>query len=794
MGRLIRNICFSFLVLSSAALAQSSKNEFFRPAPMPLPLPPSPQFVEGAPIREATVDIQLSAVAATTIIDLTLGNSASVPRGATVNLPIAAGQQMARFALDFNGHLRYAVAIEKARGREVFEAVERRRVDPALLEKTEGDNFRLRVFPIMPQGTRKARFELIQSAAGELVRISPPSDALSKLDHFAAKLHISGDAPPEVRLGGRTLHAQAEPGGFVVMVDDHQWSNAMPIEVRRHVKPVAVAIDAAGKDRWLVADVPVPAAAGARRIASVVQLLWDSSGSHTQEAADLEIAELDSYFKAMGNGEVHLQRLRDQAEPMQRFTVSHGDWTELREALRKTVYDGATALDNFTVEPEVSEILLVSDGLSNYDSKAFPHLAGNQHLFALSAATSANRDFLNAICAENHGRFVAIDTSRPTGSGARLLTVNAAEVDIGATDGVSDVKLDRSEIAQGHVHVAARAMRDSGRLTLLVSAGGRSRQEVSVVFDDQTTQQNDLGVFWARYSIAELAAIPDHHAAVRRIGERFQLATDETSLLVLESAADYVHYNVTAPSDLRDEVARMGQSQTQNQAALQAQHLESIVQELKQKKAWYDASYQKHFTSHDKTSSLPTNPPVTLNETGQRPLPMAATAPLPPPMMSSAPISVPAPALQARPSDRADASADRVTVTGANLRRDDTETASAAPAMSIARSRTADPGNGSAIEAKKASGEITQADTIHLQPYLPDSPYGQRLRAASAAELYAIYLDERPDYQASPAFYLDVADLLFAKAQTELGLRVPLQSGRARSKQSPGPEGFWAID
>jgi tetratricopeptide (TPR) repeat protein len=763
MGRLSCKVCFIFFLLSSAAFSQSQKSEFLRPAPFPVAPPRQPVLVEGAPIRDATVDIQLSGVAATTTIDLTLGNASSVAREATVNLPIAAGQQMARFALDFNGQLRYAVAVEKSRGREVFEAIERRRVDPALLEKTEGDNFRLRVFPIMPQATRKARFELIQPAAGDVIRLAPPSDALNKLDHFTAKLHVSGETAPEVQLGGRTLHAQAEPGGFVVQIDDHQWSNAVPIEVRRHTRRMAVAIDASGKDHWLVADMPVPVPGGTRRIAPAVELLWDSSASHSKQSADLEIAELDSYFKTMGNGEVHLQRLRDHAEPMQRFSVNHGDWTELRDALRKTVYDGATALSDFTVEPDVSEVLLVSDGLSNYDNKAFPHLASNQHLFAMSAATSANRDFLNAICAENHGRFAAIDTSRPTGSTTKRLTVNTSDVDVGSIDGITDVVLDRSEIAQGHVRVAARVLRDSGHMTLLITAPGRSSQETSVSFDDQTPQQNDLAVFWARYSIAELAANPDHHAAVRRIGERFQLATDETSLLVLETAADYVRYNVPAPRDLRDEVARMGMGQTQNEAALQAQHLESIVQELREKKAWYDARHDKKYTP-EKTPAPMLEPSrgVSENRQSAMPLTMAAAAPPPPPARA---MSAPAPMSS---NEQSGASLDRVVVTGSNLKRADVE------APSPVQIGAPDAAAGTRFqEAKAGSGDSTEAgDAIHLQAYLPDSPYGQKLRGASTSELYAMYLDERPDYQASPAFYLDVADLLFAKGQRELGLRV----------------------
>jgi hypothetical protein len=234
MCRLTRQICFIFFLLSSAAFAQSGRSDLFRPPPLPVPPPRQPVLVEGAPIRDATVDIQLSGVAATTTVDLILGNPNSVPREATVNLPIAAGQQMARFALDFNGQLRYAVAVEKSHGREVFEAIERRRVDPALLEKTEGDNFRLRVFPIMPQATRKVRFELIQPIAGEVIRLAPPSEAISKLDHFTARLHISGEMAPDVHLAGRELHVQAEPGGFVVQIDAREWSNAVPLEVRRH--------------------------------------------------------------------------------------------------------------------------------------------------------------------------------------------------------------------------------------------------------------------------------------------------------------------------------------------------------------------------------------------------------------------------------------------------------------------------------------------------------------------------------------------------------------------------------
>ncbi len=64
------------------------------------------------------------------------------------------------------------------------------------------------------------------------------------------------------------------------------------------------------------------------------------------------------------------------------------------------------------------------------------------------------------------------------------------------------------------------------------------------------------------------------------------------------------------------------------------------------------------------------------------------------------------------------------------------------------------------------------AATITLRKWQPDEPYTRRLRAAKDEDLYAIYLDERPAYTQSSAFFLDVADILVDRKQTDLAIRV----------------------
>ena len=45
--------------------------------------------------------------------------------------------------------------VERNRGRVVFEEIERRGVDPGLLEQTAGNNYRARIYPIPAHGTRR---------------------------------------------------------------------------------------------------------------------------------------------------------------------------------------------------------------------------------------------------------------------------------------------------------------------------------------------------------------------------------------------------------------------------------------------------------------------------------------------------------------------------------------------------------------------------------------------------------------------------------------------------------------
>src|SRR5678816_1551422 len=140
------------------------------PAP-PIWRPPVLQ-VQGAeqPIRLTSlqVDVEVSGGAAQTRVQMVFFNPNPRILEGKLQFPLAPGQVVSGFALDVDGKLRAAVPVEKARAQQVFEDIARRRVDPGLLQTTIGNNYELRVYPLLPGKSRTVELRIVEPAASRL--------------------------------------------------------------------------------------------------------------------------------------------------------------------------------------------------------------------------------------------------------------------------------------------------------------------------------------------------------------------------------------------------------------------------------------------------------------------------------------------------------------------------------------------------------------------------------------------------------------------------------------------------
>ena len=708
------------------------------------------------PIRLERVDVRTEIVGrqAQTRVELTLRNPNDRVLEGELQFPLGEGQTLTGFALDIDGEWRPAVPVDKARGQQVFEDVTRARVDPALLEATQGNNYKLRVYPLPARGTRRVALQLAQmltAAPGDAtaLRFQQPLGFAALAGQLSVEVQVAGVTPALLRsslrgLSARSLESVPAGAGTTLRVAERNVGNdaALTVTLPRRTQSV-VATQAVGSRYYFDADLALPDHGAPRVAPRRVTLLWDASGSGTSRDRAREFAALDAYLKALRDVDVDLIVGRDQVEPARRFRVTGGRWIELRQALAATAHDGASNLGALVAAADGDLALLFSDGLANWGPLEMPR--PRVPLYALSASSGVDAPRLRALAEPAGGRWIDLLQWSAVAAARELQWRRTRLVGV---SGVNDAVGESRFAVEGRLHVAGWT--SEPRVTLRLDferPDGRQASE-QVVIDARGTSavagQSTVRVpaaddprsawvsqRWAQLRIAELGAAPDlHRAEIRRLGKAFGLVTRETSLIVLDGAADYARHEIDPPAALRAEVERLLAVQHKRAELSRSAHLNRVAERFARRVAWWQASYPKDaLPAENKTVARE-------RESDRAALGESRRA------EAAAPMAVPAPS---------------------------PALAGAASPLSLAPRQMAD-----AAQRKVAStDDLAAAPTaIRLTPWASDSPVARRLRDAAPERVYRVYLDERPDHANSTAFFLDAADALAAKGSPELALRV----------------------
>ncbi len=749
-----RLLFLPLLVLFGTAHAQK---QIIAIDPRPLPAPIRIDIgKQGQPIELQSLDMRAEIIGgmARTRVEMLFANPNDRILEGELQFPLLAEQEIDGFALDINGELRDAVPIEKAKGKEVFEEVIRRRVDPALLETTSGENFRLRVYPLPAHGTRRVvlhyserldsskgqyRYRLALANAQALpkfsldVLVASPSGAPSAAvpDDMALTL-----APSGTWYRGEIHRDDFKARGWVeIAIPDGSAKSAA----------IAASVQPWQGESYVQVDAPIKVRHSARRIPSQVGIVWDSSMSGRLRDHAAEFALLDAYFHAMGNGKVSLIRVRDVAEAAQSFAIADGDWSGLKHALQETGYDGATDLSAWKVAAGIEEVLLFSDGLANYGASlgAASGPRPDLRIYPIVASASANRGLMREFARDGvgHGSGALIDLV-----GDRALAIDAllqAGTTIGsiAAAGDGDLIVDEQALASGRLRIAGKFRGElPERIDVRLLEPDGSQHILSLPVGkavDAVAGSDEIPLVarqWARMKVDRLTGDrARNRAEIRRLGLAFSLLTAETSLIVLDDVADYVKHDIVPPASLRArfdqlKAANLGRERDQLNA-----HINQIAAQYQDKIEWWKRDFPKSREVHvlaKKEDSAEAEPQRMLES---RPAPRPAAAP-------------PAPPADIAPMEMAAGAADN------GMR---------------AESKT-----GSDKRGEPDSEESAPSIRIGLKKWTPDAPYLTRLHDAADADLYAIYLDQRADWINSSAYYLDAADVLIERKQAALGLRV----------------------
>ncbi len=694
----------------------------------------APEAEQAIVLARASVVGEVQAGIAQTRIELEFRNPNARVLEGELQFPLADGQQITGFALDIDGQMRAAVPVPKERGRQVFEEVIRQRVDPALLEQTAGNQFRLRIYPLPAGGTRR-----VQLTVRDAMPVRDGAWLWRLPLQFAAgagQVQLQLQAP---------VTAQGGIKGFHFKGRELAWQGSgrqLPAELSWQVPLRASAGSQVGThdgQRYLLAQVPV-AVAGSRRLPSRIGLLWDASGSSVHRDRVREFALLDRYFAALGDGEVLLTVLRDTASAPRRFTIRAGDWSALRRAIEQEPADGASALAGWRADPGIGEYLLFSDGLSNWGAGQLPALPANQRLFAISSAGArSDVPHLRGWAEGNRGRVLLLDGD--AGTAAAELLAAPVDVEVAEAPELHEVVLDRRSLAQGWLWVLARTDSATPMLKLRVNAGD---WQVPALAKD-TAEGALLAGLWAQSRLQQLAVDPRaNREPMQRLAQAFSLVSEGTSLIVLDSIDDYLRHAIRPPAPLQAEYDRRYARQLADRDAARKQHLDAVAGQWQARRKWWDKRWPKDAPPREKAADARQRSAYAEGSALAPPQPSALPPPPPPP---AAPAMLAAPS-RPMPEARANDVLPRVS-----------EVASLDRAVSAEAYGPGEAANDGVLK-------------IHLAAWQPDSEAARRLRNGPSQTLYARYLAERAGNADSSAFFLDVADLLLAAGQKPLALRV----------------------
>ena len=698
-------------------------------------------------LQELSMDILVMGQTAVTTMEMTFYNPNDRVMEGEFEFPLSNGQEVSRFALDIDGKLREGVVVDKALGRQAFEDIARRNVDPGLLEKTEGNNFRARVYPMPAQGTRRILIAFEQELSqkdGRDFYFLPIASGV-KLKHFKLRTEVvsrlvKADIENTLQLDfGQSRNSYISE----VKKDNYTLDKNIGLTFPKIDKPQLLTASK-GTDSYLYGNIALEKQSlREKEKPKSIGILWDISSSSQKRDFAKEFALLDAYFKEIKEVKVALTTFHIRSSSAIPFKVENGNWQELRQYLEKLVYDGATDPQAMLFPQESDEYFLFSDGIFNFRDKNFDftRLIGQLHapVNVVSSQLVANLDKLQYLSGATGGSFINLNTQEVS-EAVKALQYQAFQV--------LDYKVKKGNVVNLYPQkgtLIGENFTFSGYLnsedaTLVVSLGYPNKVivEKELTFSKNTAASDEefalLRRVWAEKKIAQLRREGAESKEIDAIGRRYGIVTEGNSLIVLETAEDYVRYQITPPKELEQEYNKLSSEINSEKMEEQKQALEHVIDQSDKQTSWWQTSYPIKAQKKTKKNREYGTPP-----------------PPPPAMMVHA--EEIAGYNNAAEMLRYDASDDNAKMADMGTAGYDIIADNSTQQMEM---ELAEP-------AAESLGYNPPQASIVLNAYDPDTPYLKVLEYTDPAKAIETYHKLKKEYGQTPSFYVDVADYFFKK-------------------------------
>ncbi len=707
------------------------------------------EHLKALQLSKLKIDIKVTGNLATTTMEITYFNPNKRQLEGQFYFPLNRGQTVSRFALEVDGHLREGVVVEKARATQIFEDVERRQIDPGLLEMVSGNNFKARIYPIPQNGFKRLVIayeqELEQTEQGYLFRL--PLQFEQKVSDFSIHVEVLKQKIKPLLFQSELNQIEFKNWHESYRADfvqkDYLANRSLSFVVPQGEtsRQFVYSCPTDGLDYFYLSLIP-KIKPELKKLPQNIVLFWDVSSSAEKRDLQKELKVLDGYFQKIKDARLKIVTFNFQILKAKEFVIKDGSWQKAKQYLHKLQYDGGTQLGALDFSRyQADEFILCSDGLSNIGSEQ--PKGSSTPIVVINSSPNANHALLQQLASQSGGRYFDLNTL--TVDQARQLLLQKPFLFMKARVEKGKVKEMLPAQAQEVINqfsVAGQLISEQAVIHLQFGDGKHVLFSKHITIDKEKDLIDDPIVrrIWAQKKLNELSVnFSENEEKFVQLAKDYGIVTPKTSLLVLDRIEDYVRYKVIPPEkELREQYFARLQQQEKTEKQQTKSHLEEVVKMFNNRCLWWqDSSFKKQKHLKHETLEMEDVLRIQNREELDRILDAAAREGI----------------LNAIPEDRVIRRARAGAPSGRNIEMDYVAVLT------------------SGAEAPERSAGSNMAK-IKIKKWDPQTPYLKALKKCSPERQFETYMTFKQGYANSPAFYFDVADFFADQGKAGLALQV----------------------
>lgn len=530
--------------------------------------------------QEVTIDVQKTS---TTIeYNLTYKSNYNKETQGTFYFALPANSFVQEFGYWVGDTYQKASVVKAREGRMAYEAQVRRGIDPALVEWTAGNNFKMRVYPIFPDKSFKVRILVtapISSTKGIFSTNIPL--AIEKVSTFSLKITgttETGQAPVVKGISGLKFAKMTKnteqrnlqfigkysagdflPPDAITLIWKAAPTKSNTMSLRRYDE---------GRTRYFEARFTPELTPAKLPDANRAVVFWDHSLSEEHQHAErLEL--LTQYFADRQPKILELHSFSNTARKI--IEIENPDLNKIQAELSKIPYDGGTRIDIATdhfrkvlAAPlnKNSDVLVFTNGIDSFELYDFKRLKGitnpENNTFIIAPHTDANTALLQQMAVGMTGTLLSLGNSNKDAfiyKPWRLASLSTSKSML-----EFELPGNKNFYPGDEVVIRGQIKKDGMLKAHAKFTRGKESKKVSVFASSIKTNREstpELARIWAKARIDRLLPKKRHHQeSISELGQSHQLLTPYTVMVVLETCEDYREFDLTPPDNCLKRRAR----------------------------------------------------------------------------------------------------------------------------------------------------------------------------------------------------------------------------------------------